>query len=321
MQPVQRVFFPFSLCRVKHARHALLAAVCCCAILLPLPVWAAVGIVDDAGKTVTLAAPARRIIPLYAGLGETLAAMGLTDRIIARTVSDNTLPAALPVVGTHMRPNPELIAGLGPDLVVQLEGREEAGLAAEALTRMGIPVARFRTASFADLYSCIARLGVLTGAEQAAADLAASLAARLEAVRERIAARPERPAIFFEVRYPNLLGAGSGSMVNDVIHAAGGRNCLAGYPERMVRLSEEALVLADPDLYLVQQGAMNKAPVPLETRAHFRSLAALRTGSVHIVAESLYSRPGPQSVAAVEELADLILRWHASRTAFRNNTP
>ena len=269
-----------------------------------------VSITDDAGKTITLASPARRIIPLYAGLGEILSAMGLSGRIVARTASDDSLPRDLPVVGTHMRPNHELVAGLSPDLAVQFEGREEAGFAAESLSRMGITVARFRIASFADLYSCIERLGMLTGEEQAASALISKTQSRLEAVRVRMAAYDDKPSVFFEVRYPNLLGAGGGSMVSDIIRAAGGENCLSPYPDRMVRLSEETLALRNPDLYLVQQGPMNKSPAPVDMRPHFRGLAAVRQGFVRTVPEALYSRPGPHSADAVEDLARSIEAWH-----------
>lgn len=275
---------------------------------------APVSIVDDAGHTVSLPAPAMRIIPLYAALGENLKAMGLEKRIIARTISDDTLPPELPAVGTHMRPNPELIASLKPDLVIQLEGRSEAGLAAQSLIRLGIPVARFRIASFKELFSCIQRLGILCGSEEEAAALIMAMQKRLESVKTDIPAEGPRPTVFFEVRYPNLLGAGGGSMLSDIIAAAGGANSLAAYPDRMVRLSEEMLVSINPDIYLVQRGPMNKDPSQPSSRPHFRSLRAVRRGFVHFVSETRFSRPGPQSLEAVEELAGIIRRWRENGT-------
>jgi ABC-type hemin transport system substrate-binding protein len=77
----------------------------------------------------------------------------------------------------------------------------------------------------------------------------------------------------------------------------------------MVRLSEEALLLADPAIYLVQRGAMNKDPAHPEKRPHFRNLAAVKRNFVRMVPESLYSRPGPHSVDAVEDLAAYIRMW------------
>ena len=272
-----------------------------------------VSIRDDAGQTVSLAAPARRIIPLYAALSDTLLALGLDKQIIARTVSDDILPASLPAVGTHMRPNPELMTALKPDLVVQLEGRSEAGLAAQSLARLGIPVARFRISSFEELFSCIERLGVLCGREQEAASLVAGMRERLKAAKEQAPQNAPTPSVFFEVRYPNLLGAGAGSMLSDIIIVAGGENSLKKHPDRMVRLSEEMLVSLDPDIYLVQQGPMNKNPSPPEQRAHFSSLGAVRNGFVFFVPEARFSRPGPQSVTAVEELAGILRQWREKR--------
>lgn len=123
-----------------------------------------------------------------------------------------------------------------------LEGREEAGPAAEAIAKAGIPVARFRIASFADLFSCITRLGALTDEAPAAQKLVLGMRQRLDAVKESTAGLPRAPLVFYALP-PNLLGAGGGSMLTDIISAAGGQNCLAGYNDRMVRLNEEALAL------------------------------------------------------------------------------
>ena len=48
---------------------------------------------------------------------------------------------------------------------------------------------------------------------------------------------------------------------------------------------------------------MNRNPAPPAKRAHFDQLQAVREGSVLVVDELLYSRPGPRCVDAVEELA------------------
>ncbi|MDR1489211.1 MAG: ABC transporter substrate-binding protein [Desulfovibrio sp.] len=273
----------------------------------PANVRGEVSIIDDAGQSVTLAAPAARIVSLYAGLSECLAVLGLAGNIVGRTNSDNTVPASLPNVGTHIRPNPELIAAMAPDLAVQFEGRETAQ-PAENLRRLNIPVARFRISSFEELFSCLQRLGVLCAREEAAKAGVRNLRERLAKISV-FAAQGRKPKIFFETRYPNLLGAGGGHIVNDIIAAAGGTNCLEAYPDRLVRISEEAVVLFDPDIYLVQRGDMNKNPSPPAGRAHFAHLAAVKNGFALMVEESLYSRAGPQSVAAAEDLSRVIAAW------------
>ncbi|MBD5538975.1 MAG: ABC transporter substrate-binding protein, partial [Desulfovibrio sp.] len=108
----------------------------------PPALAAPVEITDDTGHTLRLEQPARRIIPLYGAFGEMLVALGCGDRLVARTDADAALPelAHLPAVGTHMRPNAELVAAARPDLVLQMSGRGEALLQTEGLRKLGVPV-------------------------------------------------------------------------------------------------------------------------------------------------------------------------------------
>lgn len=265
---------------------------------------AAVTCTDDSGATISLAAPARRIIALYGAYNEILAGMGLLDRVIARTDADTEPPqlAALPAIGTHMRPNPELVAGLAPDLVLQMEGRKDAGASVAALRALGIPVAVFRVGSFDDLFDTIRRIGIMTGEPGRAEALTQALRSRLDAVAMRIPADTPRPRLMFEVRHPNLLAAGSDSIVDDIITRSGGSNVITA-PGRVVRLNEEELLRLDPDVYVYQRGPMNPVPEEPSARAHFAPLKAVRSGHVFMVDERLFSRPGPRSIEAVELLA------------------
>jgi iron complex transport system substrate-binding protein len=71
----------------------------------------------------------------------------------------------------------------------------------------------------------------------------------------------------------------------------------------MVQYSIEALLLEDPDVYILQTGPMNRSPMDPRERIHFKRLRAVRSQRVLRVDEHLYSRPGPRAVDAVEELA------------------
>jgi iron complex transport system substrate-binding protein len=267
-------------------------------VVLP-PRGQAASIVDDRGATVTLAAPPRRIISLYGGLTEILAALGVANRVVARTQGDQTIPG-IPAVGTHLQPNVEMILALKPDLVVQ--GGVAKGLPVlKRLEAARVPVAMFAPRDFKDLFNTITRLGTLTGEEAAAAKLNRSMAARLQAVAQRVAGRP-RPGVFFEVRELNLLAAGRGSIINDIITRAGGDNIITS-PRKLVLYSLEALIKANPDVYIIQKGPMNRSPEDIYRRPYFQELKAVRNHRVLTVDESLYSRPGPRSAEAVEQLA------------------
>ncbi len=251
-----------------------------------------------------VAKPAERIIALYGAYNEILAGMGLLDRLVGRTKADTEPPEILakPSIGTHMRPNVEMILGLKPDLIIKDAGRQEAMPGLDQLRRRGIPVAVFEATTFAKLFDVIHRLGVLTGRPDRAAALTSELQSQLAAVAARLQGVTDRPRVFFEIRYPNLLGAGTGSIVNDIITHAGGSNAVT-LPKKIARLNLEAVIASDPDAYVVQRGPMNPNPEPVAQRPHFVILRAVKTGRVLMVEEQLYSRPGPRSVAAVAEMA------------------
>jgi len=261
-----------------------------------------VSVRDDTGHEVRLDAPAKRIIALYGAFNELLLALGAGDSLAARTVADANIPGLehLPAIGTHMRPNAELIVQQSPDLVIQLAGRNEALLQTEALRALGLNVLVFEMNSFEQMFGVLQKLGQLTGREAEAAGLTGAWHARLADLEARY--KDQKPIrVFYEVRYPNLLAAGQGGIVDNIISRAGGRNVVTD-EKKLVRFNEEALLAADPDVYIIQSGPMNPDPQPLDQRLHYKDLRAVREGRVLTVDEELFARPGPRSVDAAEEL-------------------
>ncbi len=268
---------------------------------------ASIEITDDLGHKISITQPARRIIPLYGAFAEMIFAIGAGDAVCARTEADKYPPELVrfPSVGTHMRPNVEMILGLKPDLVIASATRKEESPELAKLMDSGISVAVFAPKTFEEIYSVIGRLGVLSGHSQEASDFCAKLAERLEAVRGRLAGVEKRPRVFFEIRAEPLTGAGRGSIVEEIILAAGGENVLDS-DRAIVQYNMEALLFENPDYYVVQQGPMNKSPIPPSERAHFDRLRCVREGKILFADEFIYSRPGPRCVDAVEQLAAAI---------------
>ncbi len=274
-------------------------------LVIPTAVSAAtVRVTDDLGQVIALKEPAQRIISLYGAYSEILFAIGAGDRLVARTSSDRFPPCILdkPSVGTHLRPNMELVLGLQPDLIIHSVGRKHGHEVIRQIQQKGFTVAVFQPRNFAELFSVIDRLGILTGEEANAQALVNGQSSRLGQIDLRLAKSKDRPKVFFEVRYPNLLGAGQGSIVNDVILKAGGVNCLPN-EKNLVRINIETLIDYDPDVYVVQKGPMNRNPGSPESRPNFQVLKAVQQGRVFFVDEYIFSRPGPRSVEAVEKLA------------------
>src|SRR2546429_2694595 len=78
-----------------------------------VPVRGGIAVTDDAGRRVTLAAPARRIVSLLPSFTEILFAIGAGDRLVGRTTWRDYPPEALalPSVGGRIPPSAEAVAG------------------------------------------------------------------------------------------------------------------------------------------------------------------------------------------------------------------
>jgi iron complex transport system substrate-binding protein len=271
--------------------------------LMPGPALS-VQVVDDLGHDISLEEPAKRIIPLYGAFAEMLFVIGSEKEVVARTQADQFPPeiVKLPSVGTHMRPNVEMIVGLKPDLVVQSASRWEAMADMARLQDAGIPVAVFSPNTFEEIFSTISRLAILVGRPDQGREVVAQLQKRLAEVGARLQHVKERQTVFFEVRAEPLTAAGRGSIDQQIIMAAGAENVIKS-EKAMLQYNFEALLVADPDVYIVQRGPMSRNPLPPNKRPHFDQLRAVRKGKVIFVDEYLYSRPGPRCVEAVEQLA------------------
>jgi len=240
-------------------RHIMALILTLTFMFLPKMTEAEVRVTDDLGQVIALKEPAQRIISLYGAYSEILFAIGAGDKLVARTRADRFPPSILdkPSVGTHLRPNMELVLGLQPDLIIHAVGRKHGHEVIRQIQQKGFTVAVFQPRNFAELFSVIDRLGILTGEEANAQGLVNGQSSRLRQIDLRLAKSKDRPKVFFEVRYPNLLGAGQGSIINDVILKAGGLNCLPN-EKKLVRINIETLIGYDPDVYVVQKGPMNR---------------------------------------------------------------
>src|SRR5256886_10201254 len=99
-----------------------------------VPVKGGIAVTDDAGRRVTLAAPARRIVSLLPSFTEILFAIGAGDRLLGRTTRCDYPPQALalPSVGDRMPPSVEAVAARPPEPSVPSRDRPDV-TAAEQL--------------------------------------------------------------------------------------------------------------------------------------------------------------------------------------------
>jgi len=272
----------------------------------PASADSSVSLLDDAGRTVTLPHPARRIVALVPSVTETVVALGAADRLVGRTDFDHG-PAVdrLPSIGGGLDPSVETLVSLRPDLVLGWEttGRPELR---DRLTALGIPVFSIKTEDTTDVFRAVRNVGRLTGRTRAADSLAASLRGELEAVRASVAGAA-RPTVFYMAWNDPPLTAGPKTFVSQVIEVAGGRNVFADQAALWPTVSIEEIVRRQPEFVVVPRGEQGAERVEAMKRAPgWRELRALREGRGVMVPAEVVNQPGPRLGEAARAMRDAI---------------
>jgi iron complex transport system substrate-binding protein len=263
-------------------------------------------VTDDAGRTVTLAHPARRVIALVPSITETVLALGAADRLAGRTDFD-TEPALarLPSVGGGLDPSVEKIVALRPDLVLGWETSGRAELR-DRLTALGIPVFSVKTEDTADVFRSIRNVGRLVGRGRAADSLSAALRAQIDSVRTSVEGKP-RPSVFYMVWNDPPMTAGPATFVSEMIGVAGGRNVFADQRALWPNVSLEEIVRRQPDFVVIPAGENGMEKLDALRRAPgWRELRALQQGRGVLVPAEVMNQPGPRIGQAARAMRDAI---------------
>ncbi len=287
---------------MRMVRHAAWWLAIWCAALLSVDLRGAV--------------PAR-IVSTSPSITETLFALGLGDRVVGVSAYCR-FPSEvlrLPKVGTFLKPDAELIAGLQPDFVVVHE--LSTGID-RRLTSLRIPFLVVDRGTLSGVFSSIRQIGAGAGVPARADSLIADIKRRLDAVRQAASAWPPPRVLFIVGRNPgrlaDLVAVGPGSYINDLIEIAGGTNVLAiaGQPE-YPRISMETVLRLDPDVIVdtVDMGeteAERRLRQPINARlwTAYGTLTAVKTRRIHAATTDALVVPGPRVVDAAEWVAALL---------------
>lgn len=272
--------------------------------LTPSAARVALEVVDDAGRTVRLDGPARRIVSLLPAATETVVRLGAGDRLVGRNDYDPAIVAHLPSVGGGLTPSMERIAALEPDLVIAWE---EAGGARTRprLEQLGIPVFAARTVDTADIYANIRRFGVLLDTPTAADSLAGWMRDELAAVRASVEGRDPVAALYLVGTDPPTV-AGPRVFIGELLRLAGGRNVFGDLTIPSPQVSLEEVVRRRPEVVLVptEDGEVGSV-ARLGTAPGWRELWAQGT-RLEALPSDLLHRPGPSIVEAAWAIRDAL---------------
>jgi iron complex transport system substrate-binding protein len=274
------------------------------------PTSSGLTLTDGLGRTVTLAAPAQRVVSMAPSNTEVLFAVGAGSQVVGRDeFSDYPAEAkSLPSIGGSMgQYSYEQVAALKPDLVLasgintpeQVKALEDIGL---TVFYLGNP------STLEELYTNLETVAALTGRESETGTLVDSLKARVKAVDDKLAGVADKPVVFYEIDAsdPNKpYTTGPGTFIDLLIARAGGQN-LPGLTDAYPQVSLEQIVLANPAIILLGDALYGTTPEAVAARPGWSKIAAVTNDSVLSFDDNLVSRPGPRLVDGLEALAQAI---------------
>jgi iron complex transport system substrate-binding protein len=259
----------------------------------------AVVVVDDAGDSVAVRAPASRVVSLIPATTELLFAIGAGDVVVGRTQWCDYPPEALrvPDLGPGINPNLEAVLAAEPDLVILYNSAQHAAPASR-LRALGIPALRLNTDALADVPRVGRLLGRLTGHEEGADSVRTAFDTAL-ASAGAAGRRERRPRVLILVWEQPPMTLGRGSFLSELVERAGGENVFGDIASSSAPVSIEAVSARDPDLILTAAAG----PASIADRPEWQVVRAVREGRFLRISGTEYDRPGPRSPAAIRRLA------------------
>ena len=154
------------------------------------------------------------------------------------------------------------------------------------------------------------RVGQATGAKGVAEELVASLKRRIEVVEKTVALGGSKPRVAcLEWMEPILC---AGHWVPQMVHLAGGQDCLGDRNRPSFRVEWEQVLDQRPEVIVVTPCGFDvKRGLQeirlLTEREGWQSLPAVQEGQVYVVdANSYFSRSGPRVVEGLEIMAEIL---------------
>lgn len=276
---------------------------------------------------------AQRIASLLPSVTEIACALGLGDRLVARSHECDYPPQVenLPAVTAGRLPpdavtqaqvdqavteaaasgealyevDGALLASLAPDLVLT-QSLCDVCAVDEDLVRRAVrhmdpppPLVSLAPGRLDEVIASVGDVAHAAGVPEAGDRLIAQLAARLDAVRARVAGRtPVRVAAVEWLDPP----WSAGHWVPDQVAAAGGEEVLIAPGARSARMTWDQVAAARPDVVVLMPCGLSLAQV-MDLAGEVPPLPA-RVAAVD--ASGLFSRPGPRLVDGVEVLAAIL---------------
>ena len=261
---------------------------------------------STANGSVTIPQKPSRIVSLSATATQDLYAVGAGPQVAAVDKYSTYPPEAPKTSLSGFKPNVEAIAGYKPDLVLVSDNTKDI---AGQLAKLGIPtLVEPAAADFDGMYAQIREIGRATGNAARADQEATRLRDRVQSL-VRSAPKPKRAYRVYHELDQTYFSATTKTFVGQVYKQLGLDDIADATPgsKPYPQLSAEYIISANPDLIVLADTVCCKQNADtVRARAGWASVAAVKSGAIVPVDDSVASDWGPRIVEFVQAVVDAL---------------
>jgi len=208
---------------------------------------------------------AERIVILAPAAADIIERLDAADLVVGKTRNVEEFPKAQKV-GSHIRPNLELITALDPDLLIISSNKF---FSREMAAKVDAQLFHYSPNSLLEILEQTGALAKVIGRANQARQLIEQQRQKLQKVQPLAS----KPKVIYEITEAPLTLAGTDNILAHIIESAGGE-FISGGKRKLLRFNPEAVLALQPDIYIWQVGPMNQNPTPPVERGHYRLLKA-----------------------------------------------
>lgn len=271
---------------------------------MPGIAMAAVSVLDDLSRTVSLPAPATRIVSLAPHATELLFNIGAGRAVVGAIDFSDFPPEArqIPSVGSAAAFDIERIVALRPQLVVAWGSGNNAARV-QQLRDLGIPVFVSEPRHFDTIASSLERLAELTGNPVAGTTAARRFRLQVRALKERHAERPP-VRVFYQVWQSPLMTLNDQHLVSHAIALCGGENVFGTLPQLAPVVGIEDVLQRNPEVIINASGGPDDPGLAIWAR--FQRLTAVRRANLVTIDADLLTRGTPRILQGTEAICQAL---------------
>lgn len=265
---------------------------------------------DRAGNEFTSPKKLERIISTAPSNTEVLVGLGLADKLVCvDKYSAGIEGVSEDITKIDFRnPDAETIIALEPDIIIasghNKEGKEDPFA---VLKEAGIPVVYIPSSdSIEGIYGDIEFMAEVVDKKSEGKKMVDEMKKEVASIKAIGDTITDKKKVYFEIGSSSkLFSFGTKTFLNELITTVGAENILAD-EEGWISPSEEAIITANPDVILTNEGYLENPTELIAKRPGFNTVNAVKNNEIFLIDKDTSSRGSQNVIKALKEIAKAI---------------